>query len=285
MSDDLFDFSPKQKHFAVFGKPIAHSKSPQIHQLFAQQFGLSIDYQATLVEPGGFIQSVQHFKASGGIGLNITVPYKVEAWKLADSLSKGAQLAKAVNTLHLTKDGQILGENTDGIGMVRDLEQNLGFSIKGRSVLLIGAGGAVRGVLGPLLARSPSRVLIVNRTEGKALELSEQFSAKANCLLIGGGLRAVADQAFDLVINGTAASLSGQLPDLPESVFSEKSLAYDMMYSLQPTIFMQWARNAGAQQTADGLGMLVEQAAESFKIWHGVAPDTQPVITTLRQGV
>ncbi len=284
MSDDLFDFNPKPKRFSVLGNPIAHSKSPQIHQLFAQQFGLLIDYTTTLVEHGGFNQAVQHFKATGGVGLNITVPFKVEAWHLADELSARAELAEAVNTLHLRQDGSIFGDNTDGIGLVRDLQANLAYPIKNKTVLVIGAGGAVRGVLGPILEAEPKQLLIVNRTEGKALELAAHFDPLYSSPVTGGALRSVGTNAYDLIINGTAASLGGKLPDLPSSIFSSQTLAYDMMYSPQPTVFMQWALSSGAMKATDGLGMLVEQAAASFTIWNGEKPDTQPVIERLRQG-
>ena len=278
--NDLFDFTPKVPRFAVFGNPVAHSKSPQIHQLFAQQFGLRIEYTTTLAEPGGFAQAVEHFQASGGVGLNVTVPFKVDAWKLADVLTDRAALANAVNTLWF-EDAVIHGDNTDGIGLVRDIRDNLNQAISDQRVLLIGAGGAVRGVLGPLLAESPAQVVLVNRTEDKALDLADQFGHLGT--IKGGSLRSAKGQSFDLIINGTATSLTGELPDIDHRIFSGAKLAYDMMYAKQPTLFMQLARSNGTAKTADGLGMLVEQAAESFFIWNRQHPATQPVIQTLRQ--
>ncbi len=277
---DLFDFSPKTKRFAVFGNPIAHSKSPQIHQLFAQQFNLNIEYTTTLAESGGFTQAVEHFRASGGAGLNVTVPFKVDAWKLADVLSERAALAEAVNTIWFEHD-KIHGDNTDGVGMVRDIRDNLNQNINDQNILVIGAGGAVRGVLGPLLAESPKRILLINRTEGKALDLADQFQHLGK--ITGSSLRAASGQTFDLIINGTAASLNNQLPDIDASVFKGAMLAYDMMYAKQPTHFMQWARANGATKAADGLGMLVEQAAEAFFIWNQQRPATKPVIQALKQ--
>ncbi len=279
---DPFDFTVKVPKFTVIGNPIEHSKSPQIHQLFASQFGLTIEYSTTLGESGGFNQAAQHFKASGGKGLNVTVPFKLDAFALCDQLTPRSKLAGAVNTLWFSDDGKINGDNTDGIGMLRDITQNIGFEIQDKDVLVIGAGGAVRGVLQPLLEAVPKSLTVANRTEGKAIDLAALF--KDTGTIIASSLRGLTASQFDLIINGTASSLHGELPDVPKGICREGSLAYDMMYAAQPTLFMKWALNDGATQASDGLGMLVEQAAEAFNIWNGQFPNTQPVIEALRQG-
>jgi len=272
--------------YAVFGHPISHSKSPAIHQQFAKQFGLEISYEAIDVAEGEFEKSVNNFIKAGGKGLNITVPYKLEAWQLADSRTERAELAGAVNTFkfEIGKEGntKILGDNTDGIGLVTDIQNNLNFEIENKKVLVLGAGGAVRGVLAPLLDCQPQALVIANRTVSKALELVKIFKKKSVGKIIASGFEDLADQQFDLVINGTAASLQGEVPPIPETIFTDNTLAYDMMYANEPTPFMVWAEQHGAAKQTDGLGMLVEQAAESFYIWSGQRPDTVPVITSLR---
>lgn len=280
---DPFDFTPAPDRYAVMGNPIAHSKSPQIHTLFAQQTTQDLEYTAILVEPGGFRQAVGNFQASGGKGLNVTVPFKHEAWKLADQLTERARLAGAVNTLRFEADGSIQGDNTDGIGLVRDIRDHHGIPLKGRSILLLGAGGAARGVLEPLLAEQPSRLVIANRTEGKAIALAEEFQHLGN--ISGCGFQALQGEHFDLVINATSASLQGELPPLPDDLLNDNASCYDMMYGAEPTIFMQWAVQHGAAQCLDGLGMLVGQAAESFTLWRGVRPDVDAVILHLRQAL
>lgn len=266
--------------YAVMGNPVGHSLSPRIHQMFAKQCGIRLEYSAIHVELGEFESAVAQFKAETGKGLNITVPFKLEAWQLADVRSPGAELAGAVNTLKFENNGEISGFNTDGIGMLRDITGNLDKRLSGAKVLVIGAGGAVRGVLGPLLEAQPSLLHIVNRTAAKARDLADLFTEYGPCT--AGGLDEVGAASYDIVINGTAASLQGKVPDLPASIFSKDSLAYDMMYSKEPTSFLVWAGNNGASQLSDGLGMLVEQAAESFFIWHAAKPDTMPVIQSLR---
>ena len=260
--------------YAVFGHPIAHSKSPQIHTAFARQTGQDIRYEAILAPLDGFAASVAAFIAAGGRGANVTVPFKEEALRLASRLSPRAQRAGAVNTLSFDADG-ILGDNTDGAGLVADLSRNLRCTIAGKRILLLGAGGAARGVIEPLLDQQPAALVIANRTVSRAEELAELF---------GRGVRAcgfdVADTPFDLVINATAASLAGDLPPLSPRVFAPDTLAYDMMYG-RDTPFLDFARTHGAR-TADGLGMLVEQAAEAFYLWRRVRPDTAPVIAALR---
>ncbi|MFV1993277.1 MAG: shikimate dehydrogenase, partial [Acidiferrobacterales bacterium] len=273
----------KSEKFAVFGHPISHSKSPVIHQQFAKQFGLDIQYQAVDVASGEFKNAVSEFARAGGKGLNVTVPYKLEAWLLADSRSERAELAGAVNTLKFETGSndelKIFGDNTDGFGLVTDIKNNLKFEIKNKKVLVLGAGGAVRGVLAPLLDCQPQTLVLANRTLSKAETLVEIFGHKGT--INATGFEDLADQQFDLVINGTTASLKGEIPPLPETIFTKNALAYDMMYSVEPTAFMVWAKNHGATKQADGLGMLVEQAAESFYIWCGVRPDSGPVISKL----
>jgi len=267
---------PMTDSYAVFGNPIAHSKSPLIHAAFAHQTGQDMTYSALLAPLDGFREAVSAFRAAGGRGANVTVPFKEQAYVLATRHTPRAQAAGAVNTLQFEADG-ILGDNTDGAGLVRDLVANLGFSLAGKRVLLMGAGGAARGVILPLLEQQPASVFVANRTADKATALAQQFGAQSK--LSGGGYQALSG-AFDLVINATAASLAGDLPPLPDAVFAANALAYDMMYG-QDTPFLAFARAHDAR-TADGLGMLVEQAAEAFLVWRGVRPDTAPVIQMLR---
>ncbi len=268
-----------QAHYAVFGNPIAHSKSPRIHTLFAEQTGEAVVYEALLAEIGQFAQAVAQFRAEGGKGCNVTVPFKQDAWQLADELSADAARAKAVNTLMFRADGSIFGANTDGIGIVRDLQQNHGIRLQGKRILLLGAGGAAMGVLQPLLAQQPECVLVANRTAAKALELAEAFADAGN--VRGGGFAAI-DGKFDIIINGTAASLQGDLPPLPTGCLAPDGCTYDMMYGAKPTAFVQWGKVQGAAQALDGLGMLVEQAAEAFFIWRNVRPNTAPILAQLR---
>jgi shikimate dehydrogenase len=267
-------------HYAVMGNPIAHSKSPRIHSLFAQQTGEDLDYTAILVARDGFTRAVAAFLAAGGKGLNITVPFKEEAWQLAATHSPRAQRAGAVNTMILHADGRHHGDNTDGVGLVRDLRDNHGMQLAGRRVLLVGAGGAARGVIEPLLEEKPRLLVIANRTANKAVELARMFCTLGH--IEGCGLDDVAGQAFDLIINATAASLAGAVPALPDDVVCNNTWCYDMMYGIKPTAFMEWAEQRGACHVMDGLGMLVEQAAESFYLWRNVRPDTTPVIAALR---
>jgi shikimate dehydrogenase len=268
-------------HYAVMGNPVAHSKSPRIHSLFAAQTGQAIDYTAVLVEPGTFDEAVAEFVKLGGKGLNITVPFKQDAWQLASTRSPRAEHAGAVNTLVLDPSGAHFGDNTDGIGLVRDLRDNHGVDLKGKRLLLLGAGGAARGVIEPLLQEQPALLVIANRTADKAVALARHFCTLGR--IEGCGLDDVAGQTFDLIINATAASLSGQVPAIAGSVVTPDTCCYDMMYGNEPTAFMAWASAQGAQQVMDGLGMLVEQAAESFYLWRKLRPDTAPVIKALRE--
>jgi shikimate dehydrogenase len=259
--------------YAVFGNPIGHSKSPRIHAEFARQTGQDLSYEAILAPLDDFSGSLRAFRAAGGLGANVTVPFKEQAHALAGRLSARAQAAGAVNTLSFTATG-IEGDNTDGIGLVHDLSGNLGVDITSKRVLLLGAGGAARGVVLPLLEHHPARLVIANRTAAKALELADRFGCQ------GCGFDDLVGQSFDLVVNATSASLAGDAPPLPAGVYAHDALAYDMMYGRE-TPFMAAARATGAR-VADGLGMLVEQAAEAFFIWRGVRPETAPVIAMLR---
>jgi len=269
--------------YAVFGNPIAHSKSPRIHALFAQQTAQDLTYEALLAPLDGFAAAVRDFAVAGGRGANVTVPFKEDAFRLATRLTSRAQAAGAVNTLVFGADG-IVGDNTDGAGLVRDLTANLGIAIAGSRVLLLGAGGAARGTILPLLERQPLELFIANRTAEKAAALAAELTPLAPAGAArpdGGGFEALAGRGFDLVINATSAGLVEQSLPLPTGVFARGSLAYDMLYGRE-TPFMAQARAAGAR-IADGLGMLVEQAAEAFEVWRGVRPDTAPVLAALRQ--
>ncbi|OUS17423.1 shikimate dehydrogenase [Gammaproteobacteria bacterium 50_400_T64] len=267
--------------YAVFGNPIKHSRSPQIHRAFADQTGQDINYVSTLVEPDQFQAAARQFFEAGGKGLNITVPFKQDAFAFVDHLSERARRAGAVNTLIRQDDDSILGDNTDGIGLVRDITTNLGWSITDKKVLLIGAGGAVMGVLEPLLKKHPALIVIANRTVSKAEKLAADFANLGN--IEACSFDALKESApFDLIINGSSASLSGQLAPVPDTVLSKNTQGYDMMYAAEPTPFMHWMNDHGSQQTADGLGMLVEQAAESFSLWRGIQPEAQPVIAAIR---
>lgn len=266
--------------YAVMGNPIAHSKSPLIHTLFARQTGQDIEYSAILVEPDGFKHAVEAFQAGGGKGLNITVPFKEQAWALASTRSDRAERAGAVNTLVLDNTGTRFGDNTDGAGLVRDLTINHGAVLKDRRLLLVGAGGAARGVTEPLLNETPALLVIANRTPGKAIDLARNYCDLGR--VEGCGLDDLEGQSFDIIINATAASLSGAIPALHDSVVTSNTWCYDMMYGNEPTAFVRWAQARGAAKALDGLGMLVEQAAESFYLWRRVRPQTGPVITALR---
>jgi shikimate dehydrogenase len=264
--------------YAVVGNPIAHSLSPRIHGAFAEQTGEAISYEKLLAEKEGFAEFAREFFAAGGCGLNVTVPFKLDACNFADTLTERARAAGAVNTLAVRSDGSVLGDNTDGAGLVTDIRDNLGWPIRGKKILLLGAGGAARGALLPLLGENPAIVHIANRTAQKAEQLVGEFSAQGR--LSAGGLEAFPG-AFDLIINASSASLSGEMPELPASILGDNCCAYDMVYGAEATPFMSWASEHGAA-VADGLGMLVGQAAESFYLWRGVRPDTGPVQARLR---
>ncbi len=269
--------------YAVFGNPIKHSKSPLIHGSFAQQCDQAMHYRAVRVNLDGFAEAAEKFFAGGGSGLNITVPFKREAFEFAQQLTNRATRAGAVNTLIRQADGSISGDNTDGVGLVRDMIANLGWTVHGLRVLVLGAGGAVRGVLEPLLREHPKELLVVNRTPERAEELAGEFLDLG--AIEGGGYSLVGERQFDLVINGTSAGLSGEMPDLPGSLLTDHSCCYDMVYGAEPTVFMRWAAHNAAWAVADGLGMLVEQAAESFFLWRRMRPETGPVISQVRSAL
>lgn len=264
--------------YAVIGHPIKHSQSPFIHQQFAEQTQQQLDYQRLLAPLDGFADSLRHFVSEGGKGCNITVPFKTQALEIADELTPRAELAGAVNTLHLLADGRWLGDNTDGAGLVMDLKR-LGVSLSGAKILLLGAGGAARGVLAPLLAEQPTQVVVANRTPARAAELAQHFSDLGN---ISSVLLEDLEQSFDIIINSTSASLQGESLSLSHRVCHADTRVYDMMYGQQETPFLAWAREQGLEHRFDGLGMLVGQAAESFYVWRDVRPSVEPVLNALR---
>lgn len=267
--------------YAVVGNPVEHSLSPRIHTEFARQTGQSLSYSTLLAPLDSFAATVAEFAQHGGRGLNVTVPFKLEAYELATHRTPRADRAGAVNTLSIEGNGRYGGDNTDGIGFLRDLRDNLGCDPRGRDILIVGAGGATRGLLEPLLETGPARLVIANRTVRRAVDLVEAFQNLGP--ISACGFDTLAGESFDVVINATSASLSGNLLPLAPENLNTGSVAYDLMYDAEPTPFLEWARFAGAQLTADGLGMLVEQAAESFYIWRGVHPATRPVIERVRR--
>ena len=268
--------------YCVFGNPVAHSRSPAIHAAFAAASGADLCYEARLAPRDGFVSAVTNFVAAGGKGANVTVPFKEEAYRLCARLSERAARAGAVNTL-VFGGSEVFGDNTDGAGLVQDITANLGFALGGRRILLLGAGGAARGVIAPLLAGGPASLHIANRSADKAQLLAAAFADMAP--LAGGSFAELAGKSFDLVINATSASLSGESLPLPAGLFAPGALAYDMMYGKGETPFLHLARAQGAAQCADGLGMLVEQAAEAFFVWRGVRPPTATVLADLRRQI
>lgn len=265
--------------YAVFGNPIKHSKSPQIHAAFAAQTGEAVEYVAECIEEDQFEARVAQFFRDGGKGLNITVPFKQRAWEMAQWRSPAAERAGAVNTLYLNDQGQLCGDNTDGTGLVCDLA-NHRTRLPGARVLILGAGGAVRGVLEPFLSAGAAQIVIANRTRAKAEALAKAFGDLG--VVSGCGFNEIDPAPFDLVLNGTSASLQGELPPIPVDVVARRTTCYDMMYGADKTPFCAWAERAGSGKVMDGLGMLVEQAAESFRIWRGVKPHTREVIDSIR---
>ncbi|MBJ2289344.1 MULTISPECIES: shikimate dehydrogenase [unclassified Pseudomonas] len=266
--------------YVVFGNPIGHSKSPLIHRLFAEQTGQALDYNTLLAPLEDFTGCAREFFLQGR-GANVTVPFKEEAYRLANALTERAQRAGAVNTLSKLADGSLLGDNTDGAGLVRDLTVNAGLSLAGKRILLLGAGGAVRGALEPLLAQQPASLVIANRTVEKAERLAELFDDLGPVSASGFDWLS---EPVDLIINATSASLSGDVPPIAGSLVEPgKTFCYDMMYAKEPTAFCRWATEHGAAVAMDGLGMLVEQAAEAFYLWRGVRPDSAPVLAELRK--
>lgn len=273
--------------YVVIGNPVSHSKSPLIHAEFARQTGQKLSYQTLLADTDKFAATVEKFFAEGGKGANVTVPFKQEAHALAKHLTVEADTAGAVNTLYLDASGDLCGHNTDGVGLVQDVTVNHGGILAGKSILILGAGGATRGILQPFLSQGPASICIANRTVSKAETLAAGFAALASGhgvqSLQACGFDGLAGQTFDWVFNATSASLQGDLPPLPDDLVTPASWCYDLMYSSELTPFCQWAQDRGVMQVMDGLGMLVEQAAESFALWRGVRPQTADILASLRQ--
>lgn len=266
--------------YGVVGHPVSHSLSPFIHGMFARETGQDITYRLFDVRPADLEVHVRDFFAQGGGGLNVTLPHKIAARELAHELTTRAAHAAAVNTLARTNDGSILGDNTDGAGLVHDLCDNLGIELAGRRVLIMGAGGATRGVLAPLLGLEPAMVVIANRTPERAATLATAFSDLG--VTHGVGFQDVGDEPFDLVINATSASLSGDIPPLPPGAVGSSTVCYDLAYGKSATAFVAWAQQHGCARALQGWGMLVEQAAESFELWRGVRPTTALVLAALQ---
>jgi len=262
--------------YAVVGNPIAHSRSPEIHQRFALQSNQRLSYERIEAPLDGFEDLALTLREAGYGGLNVTLPFKIDAAKLADDLTSRARLAGAVNTLKFDGDA-ILGDNTDGVGFVRDLRERLQFSLSNCTVLILGAGGVVRGLIGSLLDESPRWMAVANRSHKRAEELAEEFGVEAI------HFDEIPAEHFDLIINGTTTSLHNEAPAIDPDTFNDCALAYDLVYAAEPTPFMQLAKTGGAKMVVDGLGMLIEQAAESFLLWRGVRPDTAPVYLELRE--
>lgn len=267
--------------YGVVGHPVAHSWSPFIHGLFSRETGQSMTYRLYDFTPEEFQERVRDFFKQGGRGLNITLPHKITAVDVADDLTARAAHAAAVNTFVVRNDGTILGDNTDGTGLVRDLCDNQGIVITHRRILIIGAGGACRGVLAPLLALSPTEIVIANRTSERAEALAKAFEKLGTTR--GVGFRYISGGAFDLIINATSASLSGDIPAVPAGVVGPDTVCYDMAYGKSDTSFVRWALKLGCTRALQGWGMLVEQAAESFRVWRGVRPSTAPVLAALKE--
>ncbi len=262
------------------GYPVSHSRSPVIHRLFALQTGQNLQYELLQVSPEKLETAIRQFQRTGGKGLNITVPHKSEVTKLVDQTSERAATAGAVNTLSF-KGGEIHGDNTDGIGLLRDLAVNLGVAVEDANILILGAGGATRGIIGPLLEMQPTSLRIANRTLEKAQALADHFSRSGPVSACRFNVIPVS-KPYDLIINATSAGLKGESPPYPAAAISETTFCYDLSYGLSPTPFSVWARESGAAQSVMGWGMLVEQAAESFNIWRGVRPDTAPVLRQMK---
>jgi shikimate dehydrogenase len=272
---------PGPGRFVLFGHPVGHSWSPFIHGLFARQFDHVVDYKLQDVDPGQFRHAVINFFVEGGGGANVTLPHKPAAAEIVNDLSARAERARAVNTIVRRSPTELLGENTDGVGLVNDLMRNLGVRISGARVLILGAGGATRGVLAPLLEEEPREIRIANRTPDRARSLAAEFSDLGE--VSASGFSEIEDRPWDLVINATAASLAGEVPELPPKVVGRDTVCYDMAYGRGDTAFMRWATARGAARAHKGWGMLVEQAAESYLLWHGVRPETKPVVAALER--
>ena len=270
--------------YAVVGNPIGHSLSPRIHTLFAEQTGQHLVYEARLGDPGHFERQVRGWFREGLRGLNVTVPFKEQAFRMADFRTPRAERAGAVNTVWSETGGRLTGDNTDGAGFMRDLVERLGFAPRGQRILILGAGGATRGLLAPLLEATPARLVVANRTAQRAHDLMRSFGDLAvSTRLQASGLGDLPEGPYDLLINATAAGLGADRLDLPAGLLAPGAVAYDLVYGLPAEPFLVWAHAQGASRVTDGLGMLVEQAAEAFAIWRGVRPDTRPVLAALRE--
>ncbi len=265
--------------YGVMGYPVSHSRSPVIHRLFAMQTSQDMQYELLQVRPEKLESAINQFRRTGGRGFNVTMPHKNEVAKLVDEMTERAQIAGAVNTVTFEGD-KMIGDNTDGFGLMRDLQINLGLSLYGSTILVLGAGGATRGVLQPLLEAQPFSLVIANRTLPKAQALVEHFG-KFGPVSACGFDHVPTNKKYDLIINATSAGFKGENPPYPESAVNEDTICYDMSYGLTPTPFSEWASRQGAARSVMGWGMLVEQAAESFRIWRGIRPDTQPVLKQL----
>ena len=266
-------------HYAVIGNPISHSKSPLIHTEFAKQTGQDLDYITRKIPLDGLAEGLKKLQSEGFKGINITVPFKEQAWQIVTDKSEHATRAGAINTIVFNDDGSLYGDNTDGIGLCRDLVENNLIKLKGKRLLLLGAGGAARGVIEPLLSNQPAELVIANRTASKAEGLAQLYNDFGN--ISGGGFNDLSG-SFDVIINATAASLQGEVPPLADTILNAGASCYDMMYSDTDTAFITWAKQHGATKAIDGLGMLVEQAAEAFRIWRGVKPETDVVMSLIR---
>ncbi len=267
----------EEGRFGVVGHPVDHSRSPTIHRLFARQTQLNVTYELIDAPPESFETAVRGFAAAGGLGLNITVPHKEAALELCDQVGEAAALAGAANTLSFTDNTTIHGDNTDGVGLVTDLTTNRRLKLAGKRLLILGAGGAARGIIGPLLGTSPAELRLANRSRERAEKLAEKWDAVDACTFA----ELEAEEPFDLVVNATSAGLKGEAPPFPTNIVGRDTTAYDLVYSLKDTPFVNWGKQAGAGRAVQGWGMLVEQAAESFNIWHGVRPNTRAILAQL----
>lgn len=270
--------------YAVIGNPIKHSKSPEIHGAFAKQEQVALEYHRILSEQTNFTDTVNSFFAEGGSGLNVTVPFKLIAYEQCVHVDEYAKAAQAVNTISLNEHRQWIGANTDGIGLLTDLKNNLRLSIKNKSILVLGAGGATRGILLPLLNEQPKKIIIANRTIDKAIHLANSFEYLGPAIH-GCGFADVSHSAFDIVINATSASLNNTVPPIASHLVNENTVCYDLAYSDEPTVFIDWATQQGVKSVHDGIGMLIEQAAESYYIWRDFKPNTKEIFTLLRPQV
>jgi len=264
--------------FAVFGNPISHSLSPMIHDQFSKEFDIELSYEKILSPIDEFALTAEQFIKDGGSGFNITLPFKIEAFNFSEELTSNAKAAGAVNTIKI-QNNMIFGENTDGTGLVNDLEKNLNENLNGKEILIIGAGGATQGILKPILDKNPEKILLANRTSEKSVKLANEFLKYGK--VCGFGINQIKSKPVDIVINATSTSISGDMPNLPSGL-CEGALCYDLMYGTQ-TSFMKWGLENSARQVSDGLGMLVEQAALSFNFWHGKRPRTSSVISLIRE--